>query len=162
MNHAIRRCLLLGLGALLAACAAFSSPQAGMSRAEVLALWGYPTRVVQLPGGERLQYAFQGAGRNTVMVDLDAAGRVTQVRQVLTEQEFARIGTQGDWTRADIERELGPPNDVGAVASWNGPILTYRWRGGMVDQMFWVYLDPAGVVRRTQIGMDPRQFRNER
>ena len=145
----------------LAACTT-ASIQPGMTRADVAAKWGQPTRVVPLPAGERLQYSYQPWGQQAVMVDLDAAGRVTQVRQVLDEAEFARISTTGDWTRADVEREFGPPAYVGSVASWDGPILTYRWRGGMIDQLYWVYLDRAGVVRRAHAGMDPRQFRDDR
>jgi len=145
----------------LAACTT-TSIQPGMTRADVAAKWGQPTRVVPLPAGERLQYSYQPWGQQAVMVDLDAAGRVTQVRQVLDEAEFARISTKGDWTRTDVEREFGPPAYVGSVASWDGPILTYRWRGGMIDQLYWVYLDRAGVVRRAHAGMDPRQFRDDR
>lgn len=145
----------------LAACTT-AGIQPGMTRADVAAKWGQPTRVVPLPTGERLQYSYQPWGQQAVMIDLDTAGRVTQVRQVLDEAEFARISTKGDWTRADVEREFGPPAYVGSVASWDGPIFTYRWRGGMIDQLYWVYLDRAGVVRRAHAGMDPRQFRDSR
>ena len=147
--------------ALLAACTT-ASIQPGMTRADVAARWGQPSRVVPLPTGQRLQYSYQPWGQQAVMVDLDAGGHVTQVRQVLDEAEFARISTKGDWTRDDVEREFGPPASIGRVASWDGPILTYRWRGGMVDQLYWVYLDRAGVVRRAHPGMDPRQFRDSR
>lgn len=156
------RWILLAAAALLSACATVSSLQPGMTREQVLAQWGQPSRVVRLTMGERLQYVYQPYGQETVMVDLDPAGRVVQARQVLNEREFARISTQGDWTHADIEREFGPPAWVESVASWDGPIWTYRWRGGMVDQMFYVYLDRGGVVRRAHPGMDPRQFRDRR
>ncbi len=151
----------LALTLLLSACAGMGL-QPGMTRAEVLGRWGPPSAVVPLATGERLQYSYQPFGQQAVMVDLDGAGRVVQVRQVLNEADFARISTRGDWTAADVEREFGPPASVGRVASWDGPILTYRWRGGMVDQLFWVYLDQAGVVRRAHAGMDPRQFRDPR
>jgi hypothetical protein len=154
--------ILCTVAAALALTACATAVQPGMTRADVQAKWGQPTRVVPLPTGERLQYSYQPWGQQAVMVDLDAAGRVTQVRQVLDEAEFARISTKGDWTRADVEREFGPPAYVGSVASWDGPILTYRWRGGMIDQLYWVYLDRAGVVRRAHAGMDPRQFRDDR
>lgn len=149
----------VGLAALLAGCASVAP---GMTRAEVIAAWGQPTRSVAVPGGERLQYSQQPAGQQVVMVDLDASGRVVQSRQVMTANDFARIATDGSWTRADVEREFGPTLDNERVASWDGPILTYRWRGGMVDQLYFVYLDPAGVVRRAHAGMDPRQFRDPR
>jgi len=154
--------LCTAIAALALVACATGSIQPGMTRADVAARWGQPTRVVPLPTGERLQYSYQPWGQQAVMVDLDTAGRVTQVRQVLDEAEFARISTKGDWTRADVEREFGPPASVGSVASWDGPILTYRWRGGMIDQLYWVYLDRAGVVRRAHAGMDPRQFWDSR
>ncbi|MFT3718363.1 hypothetical protein [Pseudorhodoferax sp.] len=135
----------------LAGCAVV---QPGMTRAQVFAAWGQPTRSVSLQGGERLQYTQQPAGQQAWMVDLDAAGQVVRVRQVLTEQEFARIATDGSWTRADVEREFGPAPDRERVSSWDGPILTYRWRSGATDLYYWVYLDHAGIVRRAHQGMD--------
>ena len=146
-----------GLAALLAGCASVAP---GMTRAEVIAAWGQPTRSVAVPSGERLQYSQQPAGQQVVMVDLDASGRVVQSRQVMTANDFARIATDGSWTRADVEREFGPTLDNERVASWDGPILTYRWRAGMIDQYYWVYLDQAGVVRRAHEGMDWRNMRH--
>jgi hypothetical protein len=151
-----------GSAALLVAVAALAgcaNVTPGMSRDQVLAAWGKPTRSVALAGGERLQYSQQPAGQQAYMVDLDASGRVVQSRQVLTDQDFARITTTGEWTRADVEREFGPPGEVNHVASWDGPILQYRWRSGMTDLFYWVYLDPAGVVRRAHQGMDWRNMR---
>jgi hypothetical protein len=157
----IRAALATGAAAALLACAGGVQP--GMSRGEVVSRLGSPTRSVALPtGGERLQYSSQPAGQQAVMVDLAPDGRVVQSRQVLNETDLGRIGTAGDWTRADVEREFGPPASVGHVASWNGPILTYRWRGGGVDQVYSVYLDGQGVVRRARTGMDPAHFRDRR
>lgn len=155
----LRRLALL-MPVLLAACTTVEQLTPGMPGQEVVARWGQPTRVVPLPNGQRLQYSFQPAGQQVVMVDLDANGRVLQARQVLTERDFARVPTDGSWTVADIEREFGPPATIDGVASWDGPIWNYRWSGGGVDQMFYVYFDRAGTVRRTGIGMDPRQFRD--
>jgi hypothetical protein len=125
----------------------------GTPRDQVLARAGQPTRVVPLAnGGQRLQYSMQPMGQYAFMVDLDAAGRVTGARQVLTAAEFARI-EPGVWTRADVEREFGPPAKVDGVASWNGPVLTYRWRE-QGDMFYWVYLDPQGVVRRAHQGIE--------
>lgn len=143
--------------ALLAGCA---SVQTGMGRDQVLAAWGQPTRSVALPdGGQRLQYSQQPSGQQVYMVDLDAGGKVRSVRQVMTLRDFARIATDGSWTRADVEREFGPAPDRERVASWDGPIMTYRLRDAMTDLYFWVYLDSAGVVRRAHQGMDLRSRR---
>lgn len=162
LTSARARWATLAATLLLAACGTVESLKPGMPRAEVLSRWGQPTRVVPLPTGERLQYIFQPNGQESVMVDIGTDGRVVQARHVLNERDFARIPVDGSWTYVDIDREFGPPAFVDTVGRWDGPVWTYRWRGGMVDQMFYVYFDPAGRVRRTQTGMDPRQFRNDR
>jgi len=147
---------LIFSSAQLAGCAgnAFNAYglQPGTPRDVVLAQLGQPTRVVRMPQGERLQYSLQPFGQAAWMVDLDAAGRVLRSRQVLTATEFNRI-QPGTWTRADVEREFGPPARVDGVASWSGPILSYRWNDGS-DMFYWVYLDGGGVVRRAHPGME--------
>lgn len=139
---------------LLGACA-LQPVGPGMARDAVLAQMGTPTRELPLGDGTtRLQYSLQPAGQQAWMVDLDGSGCVTQVRQVLTAPEFARIAP-GRWTRADVEREFGPPASVDRVANWPHAILTYRWFE-VQDMFYWVYLDADGVVRRTEQGIDYR------
>lgn len=155
-----KRLLPLLASLLLAACAtpfATGGITPGAPREEVLARMGQPTRVVPLANGaQRLQYSLQPAGQHAWMVDLDASGRVTSARQVLTEGEFHRI-VPDQWTRADIEREFGPPARVDRVASWNGPVMSYRWRDRQGADMFYsVYLDAQGVVRRAHPSMEFR------
>ena len=143
-------------GALLAGCAhpwqvADLSP--GTPREQVLAQAGQPARVVPLAGGgQRLQYPQPGL-RQALMIDLDAAGRLVGVRQVLAPAYFNRIEADR-WTRDDVEREFGPPYQVDRVASWGGPIYTYRWLEGNERMLYWVYFDPQGVVRRHHPGID--------
>jgi hypothetical protein len=144
------------LAVLLAACAGspfngYGMPP-GKSRDAVIARLGQPTRVVRLPAGERLQYSQQPFGQSAWMVDLDPAGRVLQSRQVLNAVDFNRIEV-GKWARDDVEREFGPPAMVDGVASWNGPILTYRWNDGS-DMFYFVYLDGRNVVQRAHPGME--------
>jgi hypothetical protein len=123
---------------------------------------GQPSRVVRLPAGERLQYSLQPVGQYAWMVDLDANGKVLQARQVLTANDFNRIEA-GKWTREDVEREFGRPAWVDAVASWNGPIMTYRWRDLQGSDMFyWVYLDARNVVQRAHPGMEFINAPNDR
>lgn len=154
----MRRLLAVALVSLLVACA--GNPFAGYDiapgtpRDAVIARMGQPNRVIRLAGGERLQYSLQPFGQQAWMVDLDASGRVTQARQVLTEANFHRI-EPGKWSRADVEREFGRPAFVDGVSSWNGPVMTYRWRDTANSDMFYyVYLDPQGVVRRAHPGME--------
>lgn len=142
---------LAALVVLVAGCA--TSVQPGMSREQVIASYGTPTRTVPLASGTRLQYSAQPAGQWAIMVDLDAAGKVVSSRQVLNIQDFSRIEV-GKWTRADVEREFGRPAKVDGVASWPGDVMTYRWRDAVQDMFFFVYLDAGNVVQRVGQGME--------
>jgi hypothetical protein len=153
-------CACVAAALLLAGCAAgFGTPDlaAGTPREQVIARMGQPTRVLALPnGGQRLQYSQQPAGQYAWMVDLDAAGKLVSSRQVLAEAAFNRI-VPGQWTVADVEREFGPPARIEHVASWNGPIMTYRWRdAGGANMLYSIYLDAQGIVRRAHPSMEVR------
>lgn len=142
----------LAAAVLLSGCALVPVTP-GMSRDEVLAHYGKPTRTVAVDAGTRLQYSLQPAGQSVVMVDLNASDKVISVRQVMAFNEFLRI-EPGRWTREDVEREFGPPAKVDRVASWPGDIMNYRWRENIQDMLFWVYLDGANRVQRTGQGME--------
>jgi hypothetical protein len=151
---------------LLAACAnPWNSVNVapGATREQVIARAGQPIAVLPLPdGGQRLQYTLQPLGRYAFAVDLDATGHVVSARQVLTEQNFNRLQT-GTWTMADVQREFGPPAQVDGVASWNGPVWTYRWRDlGNNDMFYYVYFDPQGIVRRSHPGIEFYNAPNDR
>jgi hypothetical protein len=138
---------------LMAGCA-FNAVRPGISREEVIAYRGAPTRTVPLSSGTRLQYSGQPAGQWAVMVDLDAAGKVVSVRQVLDPREFSRV-EPGKWTREDMEREFGRSASIDRVATWPGDIMTYRWLESYNQGMlFWAYLDGHNVVQRTGQGME--------
>jgi hypothetical protein len=158
-------CLLVAAALALGACAHpwnTANIAAGATRDEVIARAGAPVRVVPLPGGgQRLQYTTQPLGHHAFMVDLDAAGRVVQSRQVLTETNLARI--LPGWTVQEVEREFGPPGRIESVGNWNGPVMTYRWRDtGGGDMYYWVYLDAQGVVQRAHPGMEFSNAPNDR
>ncbi|MGH6640597.1 MAG: hypothetical protein ACREXN_12265 [Polaromonas sp.] len=136
----------------MAGCA-FTALQPGMSREEVIAHYGKPSRVLPLGAGTRLQYSTQPSGQTAVMVDLDAAGKVVVARQVLNLREFSKIEL-GKWTRGDMEREFGRPAKVDRVASWPGDVMTYRWLDHDQSMYFWAYLDGGSVVQRTAQGME--------
>ena len=74
---------------LLAACAEPTRLPPGTGRAEVLSQLGTPTATYPLGQGERLQYSRAPLGTAVNNVDLDAAGKVVAVTQVLDERRFA-------------------------------------------------------------------------
>ena len=147
--------ITLALAAALAGCATSFGLEPGASRDAVLARMGRPTAVVKLPVGERLQYSLQPAGQQAWMADLDAGGRLVRVYNALTQENFQRIQL-GQWTRADLEREFGPPAFIDRAGNWNGPILTYRWHDDITDKFYWVYLDERGVAQRAHPGTEYR------
>ena len=145
-------CVTAIAGLLLASCAV-TAVKPGMTREEVIAGYGKPSAIVRISTGTRLQYSRQPFGQSVVMVDLDASGRVVSAKEVMTSAAFSKIEV-GKYTRADIEREFGPPATIDGVASWRGDIMTYRWRDVVTDMFFFVYLDAANVVQRTGQGME--------
>ena len=151
--RAIKTVSSLALAVLLVAGCVVSTLRPGMSREEVVAQYGKPSRVLALPAGSRLQYSSQPAGQSALMVDLDAASKVVAVRQMMTIAELSKIEPLR-WTREDVEREFGGPASIDRVASWPGDIMTYRWLDITQDMFFWVYLDASNVVQRTGQGME--------
>ncbi len=143
----------MSAAALLITGCAFTDIKPGMSRDEVLASYGTPTRTVPLASGTRLQYSRQPTGQTAVMIDLDAAGKVVSARQVLNMQDFSKIEV-GKWTRADVEREFGRPASMDRIGSWSGDVMTYRWLEYDQPKLFWAYLDAGNVVQRTAQGME--------
>lgn len=164
----MRNFLLACMAAFLFGCAgnpsaAFYGIPPGTPRADVLAKMGRPTAVVPLPNnGERLQYSLQPYGRYAYMVDLDSSGKVVRAGQVLTEANFQLI-QPGTWTRADVEREFGPPAWVDRVASFAGIVMTYRWRDtANADMFYYIYVDSDNVVRRAHPGIEWINAPNDR
>jgi len=82
---------------------------AGAPREDVLRLMGPPTATYAMPDGhERLEYNHMPFGKQTFMIDLDAAGRVAHWENVLDERHFDAI--RAGMTPAEVLREIGPPS----------------------------------------------------
>jgi outer membrane protein assembly factor BamE (lipoprotein component of BamABCDE complex) len=114
----------------LAGCAAYpyapTGVHAGASREDVLRLMGPPTaRYVMPDGRERLEYNRMPFGRQTYMIDLDAAGRVAHWENVLDERHFAAI--QPGMSREDVLRLIGPP---AFTSNYARPERGFTWNYG--------------------------------
>ncbi len=143
--------------AALAGCAGLPERVAtGTPREQVLQALGTPTATYPMPeGGTRLQYSRQPSGRQVHDVDLDAAGRVTQVRQVLQLANLNKVPVDGSWREADVLREFGVPAMKSRVRAVSGEVWSYRYEQASVPYLFHVDIDPQGVVRRTYSGIEP-------
>jgi len=155
--------VLLSFAAALAlvACSTPGSVKPGQDEAAVSAAAGRPTGVVKLPdGGARWQYSGQPFNQWVWNIDFDAQGRVRSVEQMMTDEAFAKIRSGRD-TRADVLRDYGPPAESFSYPLMNETAWMYRYfvHGGFYAAMF-VYFDPAGVVKRTETGMDPWRIRD--
>lgn len=122
---------------------------AGGSKSDVVRAYGNPTGSFTLPTGERLQYSRQPYGRQVINFDLDAAGKVAQVSQAMSPAQFALVELDV-WRIADVQRAFGKPPMVQQVYSFKGDVWSYRYDYYGTNKQFHVFIDPQGVVRRTQ------------
>ena len=122
---------------------------AGASRDDVLRSYGTPTADIRTPGAERLQYSRQPFGQQVYNIDLNADGKVVAVTQALTMAEFARVQLDV-WRAVDVQRAFGRPALVAQVHSFKGDVWSYRYDYFGTNKQFHVFIDPQGLVRRTQ------------
>ena len=150
--------LLAALG--LTGCVALQAPDPGQSEAEVLQRFGTPTARYDLGGGaHRLEFATGPYGRQTWMVDLDGAGRVTTANQVLTDTHLADVqallARKPGMPGTELLRMIGTPGERrnggwqgGEVWSWRYPTNDCLW--------FQVSIGADGTVHDGAFGTDPR------
>lgn len=140
--------------ATLAGCASYTpTVNVGEPIAAVEARNGAPTGRYPLPGGaSRVEYARGPFGKHTWMIDVDAAGRVTAVEQVLTENRFwtIRPGMAAD----EVLQTLGRPSQVRASGWQPGQYWSYRYET-FFCQWFVVGITPERTVRDAGFTPDP-------
>ncbi|MES2185151.1 MAG: hypothetical protein V4505_11440 [Pseudomonadota bacterium] len=134
--------------ALLAGCASPARMPAGTTADAAVARLGAPTGQYLLPGGgQRLQYSEMPAGAHVWNLDYDAAGRLVSVDDGLRYANFNQI-VVGQWRADDVRRMLGQPLRIEHVASFDGPVWTYRFNDLNNFRRIHIHIDPAGVVQR--------------
>lgn len=156
-KHRWPRYLPVAGALIVAACAMPDRLVPGTPESQVRAQLGKPLAEYALPaaGAHRLEYGGQHE-QLTWMVDIDAAGRVIQARQVRTAANFSslRIGVDDQDT---VRREFGTPYRVqfyklSGLTAW---IYPYR-EAGAIDMMMTVLFDGKGRVARLESGHDER------
>lgn len=134
---------------LLAGCAGIvQNTPVGAPREQVLQNMGTPTATYPLPAGTRMQYSGQPHGRYVYNIDLDAAGRVTAVTQSLQSHLLDRFSGRMVPV-AELQREIGPPAEVGKIYSFSGDVWTWRWWEIGTPRLFHAYVNSQGMVERT-------------
>jgi hypothetical protein len=139
----------------LAGCTAYAPTRLppGSDEQAVLHEMGRPTGRYALPGGgSRLEFARGPFGKHTYMVDLDAAGRMTGWRQVLTEADFGRVlpGEPAD----EVLRDIGHPSQRSPGGRPGGEVWSYRYET-VFCQWFQVSVSDTGRVTGTGYAPDP-------
>ena len=139
---------------VLAACTGYAPVNVtpGQTADQVAQSLGPPTGRYTLPDGRsRLEYARGPFGKHTWMIDLDAAGKVASIEQVLTETKFG--GVTPGMTRDQVLVTLGhPSNRRGAFR--NTELWSYRYETPFC-QWFVVTMNPDGRVRDSGYVPDP-------
>ncbi|MGF6512108.1 hypothetical protein [Paraburkholderia sp. 32] len=154
----LRRAALVCLSVLaLAGCAQpWQQYQQGADASTVIARLGPPRETYDLPdGGKRLMWPTQPMGETTTAADINAAGKIITMRQVLQPNEFYRAEI-GKWTRGDVLVNFGRPVETSYFPLMRREVWTYRYLEDNVWYMMYnFYFDDQGILRLTQKTPDP-------
>jgi hypothetical protein len=146
---------VLSAALLLVGCAGYGPGNLapGQTEADVRARMGDPTDRVSLPsGGSRLEYARGPMGAHTYRVELDAAGRVQRVSQVLTEANFESL--RPGQPKAVVRDLLGRPSEQRVGWRGVGEVWSYRYDYRVECRWFQVWL-VEDRVREASYASDP-------
>ena len=152
--------MLAAVIAMLAGCAALApgSLPAGTPIAQARQMVFRPSAEYALPGGgTRLEFP---QGRQTWMLDFDAAGTLVSNQQVLSTDNFDEI--KPGMSQAEVRMRLGRPVDVFG-AGWKTRIHVWNYRFNADCVWFQVSIaDATGQVTEAGISTDPACDRGRR
>lgn len=156
MRHAAA---VLVAGAVLAGCAGGGSlnlgaapmPKIGETRDAVLARWGTPRGLYDVPdGGRRLIYTNEPVANRTDVFDFDANDRLVRTEQTRTRERFEAAGKEG-WHRAEVQRTFGLPAGRDQVERAEPARWAYRFLDNQYLRVAVLHFGTAGAVVRTEI-----------
>ena len=144
--------------ALLGGCASMTSVAPGTPLAQVESEFGRHNYSCPLPdGGQRVIWSRQPFGQFAWGANVDSQGRVGEVTQLLTDQNFAKLG-QGTWTDEQVLCEFGPPAEIDGVGlpSVRQIVWSYRYlQNGVWNSLMYVYMGPAQTPASTRTASCP-------
>ncbi len=107
-------------------------------------------------GGHTLEYPRQPEGRSNLMITIGSNGRMSALRQVLTEANFARV-TPG-MRQDEVRRLLGRPATTQRYQPAREEAWDWRFGSNADKKVFSVVFDFDGIVLRSAITIDPREL----
>ena len=106
LRRAALACACFGAVMLTGCAQPWQHFQPGEDQSALITHLGAPRETYDLPNGNRrLMWPTQPMGETTTAADVDAAGKILSVRQVLQPNEFYRAEV-GKWTRDDLALAL--------------------------------------------------------
>ena len=156
LRRAALACACFGAVMLTGCAQPWQQFQPGEDQSALITHLGAPRETYDLPNGNRrLMWPTQPMGETTTAADVDAAGKILSVRQVLQPNEFYRAEV-GKWTRDDVLVNFGRPVETSYFPLMKREVWTYRYLEDNVwYMMFSFYFDDQGVLRTTQKSPDP-------
>ena len=112
--------------------------------------------IYEADGGRTLEYPRQPEGRSNLMITIGSDGRMSALRQVLTEANFARI--QPGMRQDEVRRLLGKPAKTQRYLPAREEAWDWRFRSGAENRVFSVVFGFDGVVLRSASAIDPREL----
>jgi len=153
------RILILAALVAFAGCASYGSVAPGESADQVRSRLGSPSDVWKDAGGaETWEYRTAPAGWYTYMIDFGPDHAVRGVRQVLSDEYFAKI--QRGMPREEVHRLLGGPKQVNRFSRSNQEVWTWRFKqDNHWYRLFLVQFDEStGTVLGTYSIDDPTYY----
>jgi len=126
------------------------------TEADVRKQFGDPADVVTAADGSRtLEYPRQPEGWTNYFITIGADGKMSALRQVLSEPYFARVRPGMD--KRELPRILGRPAKMQSYALKQQEVWDWRYKEGQFSKVFSVTLDPAGKVVSVANADDARE-----
>lgn len=112
---------------------------------DVMREFGVPLEIHQAADGSRtFEYTRQPAGTANYYITIGADGKMSALRQVLSQPYLAKV--QPGMDQASVRRLLGQPGKKTPYALKREEVWDWRWQDGPTRRIFSVTFDEAGRV----------------
>jgi hypothetical protein len=127
------------------------------TEADVRRQFGEPATVtLQADGSKLLEYPRQPEGWTNYEIGIGADGKMSSLRQLLTEANFAKVVAGMDTLQ--VQALLGRPAERKRYALKDGEVWSWRFKPANASQLFSVTFDAGGRVLGTAASDDPRDI----